>query len=435
MSRILFIDLFSLKYEFLEKNTDKHGVYLASSLYKKHENSIVLAKGAFSSFLPGINTCYFLYYDKFYDRPTVSLIKGKTASYLTSLNIDAVVFKGEFPGDNIYKIDIFEDKVVFIKVNEIFYYDYIKLKNLIKNYNDKSILFSTSINYNIFSSLFSDEDFVFNSGGLGAEFFKKRIKMVFFNKGKHNEKNIFKKYYLRIIKLFDEERENNKKGESCFYCSKKCFSSEYFNINIKNDYVFDKYFEKCDFLKIKKESFYKLKYLFDIFGNDYLKVMPVLYFAMKKEILEEEIGFSFSEKLGFKDFTNFLKNLNVENNKFYNLLREDFELFKKEYGFDLKKDGNFYFPFENEELKNVNSMDFLPYISEKEKVFSMRKAFYDYAGICERLYGIYDEYWISNLMESVSPEYKDIDETEKFMKKLLNEKNAFFNLSAEDKNA
>ncbi|MGM0607111.1 MAG: aldehyde ferredoxin oxidoreductase N-terminal domain-containing protein [Candidatus Muiribacteriota bacterium] len=434
MNRILFIDIEKKEFTIASLNNRKKGLYLGYYLFNEYceKDDVVITRGALSGILPGACHCYSVYFNKVISCVNYAFITGNLGATLLSQNFEGVVFRKALTSNHPYMINIYEENVAFEKVPEIKLYDYLQMKNLIdsmsNNRGDSYLFTGDFINSNIFSKLFATSNGILNGCGLGNVFNSKGIKIVKFNRGAYKEKVNFKKDYFSIIKMFNNKNPRGVLSRSCYGCPKHCF----YYVNSKRKQSI-KYVVYSEYHNLIKDGFYekfakdmeKTFYLFDIFSLDFMGLLPFLKGIAEKKSIYNEIGVENKENLDFKDFVMILKNLNIDNNNFYTLLRTDIGLFLKEYNINLKKSGNHFIPIMMTEKENkLANKDFYPpflfdMVLEDTKGFLIKKAIYEFLGICPNNYEIYDEFWISKVGEKIDPRFSKLDGLNKFGEILL----------------
>ncbi|MCK9224250.1 MAG: hypothetical protein M0R46_02410 [Candidatus Muirbacterium halophilum] len=422
-NRTLFINVENKKHEFLNIDNRKKGLFLGYYLYEEYcsKEDVVIVRGALSGLLPGICQCYIVYFDRMSGSISYSIVSGNLGANLFSQNIEAVVFTGKNENSKLY-ITIESDNVNFRDCGEIWDFDYILLKNTLENIIKSSkdaVLFSgNSVNPHYFSKINISSNEVFNCPSVSELLCLKGIKLVYFKHGFHIGNIDVKKEFFNIGKKFRMDSSQLSNMRSCNGCPVHCFSfiSRAGKQNISYS-VYRRFFNIVkdmlteDFL----DDIEKFFYLLEVFSIDQISILPVFKILKEKKELFPLMGLDNKTKFEFRDIVVFLKNLNLENNDFYNLLRTDKNLFEREYGINLRKNNIVGMDYAlTTEEKNLFSKDFYPsgmfeYDFSDTKAFLNMKSLYEYFGICPNCIDIYDEYWVSKIGEKIDTQFSNID--------------------------
>ncbi len=434
MSKVLILDLENKKIEYQSVSRMKKGLYLGYELYDKFcsKDDLVVVRGALSGLLPGACHSYVVYYKPLLKTLSYAIVSGTLGGIIYSSDLEAIVIKGGFPGKSLYSIIIDKEEISFNPSGELAAFDYQQMKNVAekKAVSPYDVVFfsGNSVSQNIFSNISITGNELLNGDGLGALFLKKNIRMIHISGRETQIPSYLKKEYFTLIK----KMKHNVSGvfeRTCYGCPNHCFffRSTMNRLSIKH-IIYRKYieiFNKC-FNKEGRENPDRFFYIFDIFSVDFMAIMPVIKYLFSREDLSREMGIRVDNNLQYKDVVLFLKNLNVDNNKFYNLLRSDMDLFKIDYKAEIIRHGN-SFAINTEEDDNLVKLDFyhpsifdtpdLPYMN----VLKL-KALYEMLGICPNLHYTYDEYWLSKIGEKTHDSFREIDRLELFGNALLNYK-------------
>jgi hypothetical protein len=246
----------------------------------------------------------------------------------------------------------------------------------------------------------------------------KGIKSIYFKHGEHKNSIDIKKEFFNLGKKFRMDSAQVSSMRSCSGCPVHCFSfiSRAGKQNIRYS-VYRRYFNIAkdilteDFL----EDIEKFFYLLEVFSIDQITILPVLKILKEKKEFFHIMGFDNKSKFEFRDIVVFLKNLNTENNEFYNLLRTDNVLFEREFKVSIRKDRFISCDYAlTTEEKNLFSKDFYPssifeYNLSQTKEFLKLKSLYEYFGICPNCIDIYDEYWVSKIGEKIDTQFSNIE--------------------------
>lgn len=337
------------------------------------------------------------------------------------MGLESVILRSDSSGERM-SVDISQNMTVFKNASELWDYDYILMKNVIENIsesNNDCILFSgNTVNAHYYSRINITENEVYNCPGVSEILTSKGIKFIHFRHGDFRNNIDMKKEFFNLGKKFPDTASQNSDIRSCRGCPIHCFSfitrAGKQNIRYK---VYKRYFSLAkdmlseDFI----EDMEKFFYLLEVFSVDPVSIIPVIKIIRERKELFSLIGIDDRKKFEFRDIVTFLKNLNSENNDFFNLLRSDNTIFEREYGFSLRKERFIASDYAmTSEEKKLFHLDFYPsnvfeYTFTDIRGFLKHKALFEYFGICPNCIDIYDEYWISKIGEKIDTQFSSID--------------------------
>ncbi|MFW5782095.1 MAG: aldehyde ferredoxin oxidoreductase N-terminal domain-containing protein [Candidatus Muiribacteriaceae bacterium] len=434
MNKVLIIDIEKRRSEIVDSESRKSGLFLGYELFEEYcsKDDIVFSRGALSGLIPGVSQCYAVFYNEIISTVNYGMISGDMSEYLLSCGFEAVVMLGENTRDSVLYIEAEGSSVRFNDSGELASFDNIQMKNLVDSiYREKGCFCIYSGNIpekNLFADINITGNSIFNGCGIGNIFIKKGIKIFSLEKGKCSFNPDIKKEYFGVMKLFERENEKGRNSRSCKGCPAHCFQCAH---SYENSYMHHIYYRRYnDILKdIFSEDFLgdveKLLYIFKVFSIDFMGIIPIIKNVVNRPELMGEVGIPEKDRMSFMDIALFLKNLNLDNNSFYNLLRNDFESFRNNYCPDLEKTGIHYFPVAvTKKEKKLYSLDF--YCSflfdlrfDKVEDFLKTKALYEFFGICPNNLEIFDEYWVSRIGETVDSKFSNISRIEQYSDILL----------------